>query len=145
MKKLIPTAGLILIALVFSGCSTDFADNNENTALIEQIQGKWKLTESYSDDQPVNTPIGNGYEIEFKDDKTFISNEENGYTGGTYTILNTQENNIRLIYSKNWSSKLVYKHINQLTDDKMYVNASTQEPIPADEISFAGYILTRVP
>jgi hypothetical protein len=145
MKKFIPTASLILIALLFSGCSTDFPDNDEDTAFIEQIQGKWKLIESYSDDQPVNTPISNGYEIEFKDDKTFISNEENGYTGGTYTILKSQGNNVRLTYSKNWSSKLVYKHINLATADKLYVNASTPEPIPVDEISFAGFVLTRIP
>ena len=144
MRKLIP-ATLILIALIFSGCSSDLNDNNEDAALSAQILGKWKLTEYSSDDQPVNTPIANGYEIEFKADKTFISNEENGFTGGNYTILRSPGNNLMLVYKKSWEAKSVYKYINSVDTQHIYIQPSQPEPTPEGGIFFTGYVLTRIP
>lgn len=144
MKKILPTLSLVLITFLFNSCSTDL-DNNEDAAQIQSIQGKWKLTESYADDQPVNTPIVNGYEIEFKSDKTFTSNEENGFTGGTYTILKTPKNNLRLVYKKNWDAKVVYKYINQVNAVNINIEASNPEPTPEGTNYLSGLILTRIP
>ena len=144
MKIFRPIAYLILTTLLFSSCTSDI-NNNEDKVLIAQIQGKWKLTESYSDDQPAPTPIGNGYEIEFKADKTFISNEENGYVSGTYAVLKDPGNNLLLIYHKNWSSKQVYKYISAVDDQHIYIEASRPEPTPNNPILLAGYVLTRIP
>jgi len=144
MRKILPVLSLVLITFIFNSCSTDL-DNNEDDALIGQIQGKWKLTESYSDDQPVNTPISNGYEIEFKSDKTFTSNEENGFTGGTYTILKSPKNNLRLVYKKNWDAKVVYKYINQVDATTINFEASNTVPTPEGTNYLSGLILTRIP
>lgn len=144
MKNIKSTLFLILITLLFNGCSSEIA-NDEDAVLIQQIQGKWKLTESYSNDQMANTPISNGYEIEFKADRTFISNEENGYSKGTYTVQKILGKNLRLIYHKNWSAKQVYKYINSVDDQHIYLEASTQEPTLENQNFPAGYILTRIP
>ena len=145
MKKFRPTACLIFIVLLFSGCSRELTDNNEDTSLILQIQGKWKLTASYSGNQTVTTPITNGYEIEFKADKTFISNEENGYTGGKYTVFKSPSNNLRLIYKKNWAAKQVYKYINAVDNQNIYLQASNPNLTPEGQTFSTGYILTRIP
>lgn len=145
MKKLIPAAYLIVFTLLLSGCTSDVSNNDEDTALTAQIQGKWKLTESYSDDQPAPTPIVNGYEIEFKADKTFISNEENGYTGGTYTVLKSKPNNLMLIYHKNYQAKQVYKYLNMVDALHIDLEGSTPEPTEGNPIFLSGYILTRIP
>ena len=142
MKKFIPVACVILIALLFSGCTSDY-NNDEDAATIAQIQGKWKLTLSYSG--AVNTTIVNGYEIEFKADKTFISNEENGYNSGTYSVLESIPNNLRLIFQKSWEAKQVYKYITAVDDQHIYIQASTPEPTPDSPSFSAGYVLTRVP
>jgi hypothetical protein len=144
MKKIIPTTSLILIALLFNGCSSDLT-NNEDAVLFEQVQGKWKLTEYYSDDQPANTPISDGYEIEFKADKTFISNEEDGYTGGTYKVIKSPGKNLQLIFKKQWSSKLVYKYVDAIYDENMFLQSSNPDPIPDGSVPFSGYVLTRIP
>lgn len=144
MKKIIPTASLILIALLFNGCSTDLT-NNEDTALMQQIQGTWKLTASYSDDQAVNTPINNGYKISFNSDKTFNSDEENGYSGGAFNIIKSPGKNLKLVYNKQWSAKQVYKYINQVDELHIYLQASNPEPTKDGQAFFTGYILTRVP
>lgn len=144
MKNIKSTALLILITLLFNGCSSDITTTDEDTVLMQQILGKWKLTESYTDGQP-NTPISGGYEIEFKDDKTFFSNEENGYSKGTYTIQKSLGNNLRLIYNKNWSAKQVYKYINAVDDQHIYLEASSPEPTLENPNSLDGYILTRIP
>lgn len=144
MKKIIPTLSLTLIALLFAGCSSDLT-NNEDAALTEQVLGKWKLTASYSDDQPANTPISNGYDIEFKEDNIFVSNEDGNFTGGTYTILNTPGKNLRLIYKKQWDAKVVYKYLNQVNDQTIYLQPSNPEPTEDGAVFFTGDVLTRVP
>ena len=145
MKKFIPAACLILITLLFNGCTSEIKDNDENKALMTQILGKWQLTGSYSGDQSVVTPVSNGYIIAFNIDDTFTSNEENGYNGGSYKILNTLGNNLRLIYSKSWSGKQVYKYINNVDAQHIYIEASTPSPTTAGQTFVAGYVLTRVP
>ena len=145
MIKIKSAVFVLLITILFNGCSSDFSTNDEDTVLIQKIQGKWKLTESYSDNQTTTTPISNGYEIEFKADKTFISNEENGYSSGSYTVLKSLGNNLRLIYYKNYSAKQVYKYINAVDDQHIYLEASSPEPTPENPNFLAGYVLTRIP
>ncbi|MCF6132311.1 lipocalin family protein [Flavobacterium wongokense] len=144
MRKIIPAAGLILIALLFNGCSVD-EDNNEDLATFAQIQGKWKLTEYYSDDQPVNTPIPDGYEIEFNEDKTFTSNEIDGYSGGNYRVTKEPGKNIQLTYRKQWDSQTAYKYIDAVDADHIYLQESTSEPTHDGGVNLSGYVLTRVP
>lgn len=143
MRKIILTLNLVLFALVLNGCDGDI-DNNEDAVLFQQIQGKWKLTDSFSDDQPINTPIANGYTIEFKADKTFLSDEENGYAGGTYTVLKSPANNIMLRYANSSGGKLRYKYIDQVTAQYISTLPSTLEPTP-EVFLLGGLILTRIP
>ena len=144
MKKIKPIAYLFLIALSFSGCTSDTI-NDQDTVLTQQIQGKWKLTESYSDGAPANTPINNGYQIEFKTDGTFTSDEENGFSAGSYAINKTPGNNLRLIYHKSWEGKQVYKYIDAVDDQHIYLQASSVDPTENNPIHLSGFILTRIP
>lgn len=142
MKKLLPTISLILIALLFNGCTAD-EDNNEDTATFAQIQGNWKLT-GYTDGTGT-TAIVDGYEIQFNEDKSFTSNEIDGYTGGTYRVTKSPGRNFQLIYKKTWSSIAAYKYINNVDSNHIYLQASSNDPI-ADGTSFSSnYILTRIP
>lgn len=141
MKKIIPI--LAFVSLLFIGCSTDL-DNNEDAVLLEQIQGKWKLTASQGDTDPAPIAIANGYETEFNADKTFVSNEENGFNGGSYTILKEPNNNLRMVFRKNWDSKVVYKYISSITATEMQVAAVSQDPIEG-EVFFGTMIFTRIP
>ena len=144
MRKIKPVVYVILIMLLFSGCTSDIT-NDDDTVLMAQIQGKWKLTGSYSDDQLAPTPISNGYEIEFKADKTFNSNEDNIYHTGTYTILKSLGANLRLIYSESFQSTQVYKYINAVDDQHIYLQASSPNPTPAGQAFLGGFVLTRIP
>lgn len=143
MKKIAPVVGLILTTLLFIGCSVD--EGNTDDVLLAQVQGKWKLTELNSDTEPFVTPVVNGYVIELKSDGTFTSNEENGYSGGTYTVIKSPGKNLKLVYQKQWSSKLVYKYINNVSSENLYLQGSNTEPYSDDSAFFGGTTLTRIP
>ncbi len=145
MKKFTSAIGLFLIALLFIGCSNDTNDDNIDTELMEQVQGKWRLTEFQTDTDPISTPIANGYTMELKSDGTFTSDEVDGYTGGTYTVIKNPGKNLQLMFTKQWSAKLYYKYINSVTADHMYVQASTAEPLSDEFGYFESYTLTRIP
>ncbi|HNP33750.1 MAG TPA: hypothetical protein PKN96_10700 [Flavobacterium sp.] len=144
MKKITPIVCLILVALSFNGCTSDFT-YDENTALMTQLIGKWKYTEYHDDALPANIPAVDGYEIEFKADKTFTSNEVGGYNYGSYTILESQGNNLRLIYQRSWDAKKLYKYINSVDANHIYLQASSTEPTPEGQVFTSYFILTRVP
>lgn len=141
-NKILPTLSLILIVLLFNGCTAD-EDNNQDAATFALIQGNWKLT-AYTDDTGT-TPISNGYEIGFNADRSFTSNEINGYDGGTYRVTLEPGTNLQLIYKKAWSAITAYKFINSVDADHIYLQASSNEPVSSDA-SFTGtYTLTRIP
>ena len=143
MKKILPIISLLFVALLFNGCSTD-EDKNEDTATFVQIHGKWKLT-AYTDNAGTTTPIANGYVIEFNADKSFISDEENGYTGGSYRVTKEPGKNLQLIYKKQWADKAVYKYINAIYDENMFVQASSNSPTEEGATFSGNYVLTRIP
>jgi hypothetical protein len=142
MKKTLPIL-IVFITLFLASCSQN--DDNTDQVLLEQIQGKWKLTELVNDTDPFSTPVTNGYEMELLSDGTFISNEENGFTGGTYTVINSPGKNLRLIYKKEWDAKVVYKYISSVTDQNLYLQGYSTEPF-SDEFAFFGAdVWTRIP
>ncbi len=144
MKKFTPAIGLILIALLFTRCSND-NEENVDAALLAQVQGKWKLTAFHTDTPSGTTAVVNGPVMELKSDGTFTSDEENGYTGGSYTVIKTPGKNLRLIFEKEWAAKLVYKYINAVSNNTLSVQASSTEPL-SDGMGFLdGYTWTRIP
>jgi len=142
MKKFIPALGLILMTLLFAGCSND-NEENVDTVLLQQVQGKWKLTQYVNDvGDIVNYP--DGPVMELKDDGTFTSNEEPEFSGGTYTVNKKPGANLRLVFSKQWDAKLVYKHIDEVTATNLHTQASSAEP-RSDGSFLEGYTWTRIP
>ncbi|WP_264521641.1 hypothetical protein [Flavobacterium sp. N1994] len=142
MKKITPALQLILIALLFIGCTSDEA--NVDNALLAQVQGKWKLTQ-YVNDTPFILNYPNGPVMELKADGTFTSDEEGGYSNGTYTVLKSPGKNLRLVFLKQWSAKVVYKYINSVTANNLYLQGSNPEPTPDGVSFFEGYTFTRIP
>lgn len=144
MKKTIPFFGLLFTLTLFISCSND--NDTTDYALMKQLEGKWKYTALYTDTSTEPIPVSNGYELELKGDRSFTSDEVNGYFGGHYTIINEPGKNIMLVYQRSVDSKLVYKHINYNPEnsDTLYVYSSTSEPLSDYAIVFEAQILTRV-
>lgn len=144
MKKILPILSVLFITALSIGCSND--NDNTDYALMEELQGKWKLTARQTDTSVEPIPVTNGYELELKSDREFTSDEINGYLGGHYTIINKPGQNIMLIYQRSVDSRLVYKHFsyNPENSDRLVIYSSTPEPGEDDDIYFEADILTRV-
>ena len=149
MKKTIASALLLFTTLLFVSCSG--SDDNFDSATFQKVQGKWKLTSYFTDypfdadGNPLDLNISNGYELELKANKTFTSNEITGFTGGTYTVIETPGSNLRLVY-KNGTQKLVrYKYIVNITEDYLDVSYSETAPINDGAIFFEFLTLTHIP
>lgn len=142
MKKFSPAVGLILITLLFFGCSVD--DPNVDTSVLAQVQGKWKLTQ-YVNDTPFILNYLDGPVMELKADGTFTSNEEPGYSSGTYTVIKSPGTNLRLVYQKQWSAKLVYKRIDAVDATSLQTQTSINKPMSDETASFEGYGWIRIP
>jgi hypothetical protein len=130
-------------------CSSD-SDSGDD--LFKNIQGKWKLVEYFSDviqqdenGNPIKLTVDNGYELELKSNKTFISNEIEGYAGGTYTIIRKPGKNLKLEY-KNGSNKITkYKCIIGTNENYMYLFFSNNSPLNDESGFYGGEILARIP
>ena len=142
MKKIASVVGLILTTLLFIGCSVD--DPNVDSAVLAQVQGKWKLTQ-YVNDTPLILNYPDGPVMELKADGTFTSNEEPGYSSGTYTVIKSPGTNLRLVFQKQWSAKVVYKRIDAVTATSLQTQTSIIEPMSDETASFEGYSWTRIP
>lgn len=142
MKKFTPALVLILITQLFIGCSAN--ESNVDNALLAQVQGKWKLTQ-YVNDTPLILNYPNGPVMELKADGTFTSDEEGGYSNGTYTVLKSPGKNLRLVFLKQWSAKVVYKRIDAVDATSLQTQASINEPMSNETPSFEGYSWIRIP
>lgn len=142
MKKITPAITLFLITLLFVGCSTD--DPNVDATVLAQVQGKWKLTQ-YVNDTPLILNYPDGPVMDLKADGTFTSNEEPGYSSGTYTVIKSPGTNLRLVYQKQWSAKVVYKRIDAIDATSLQTQTSINEPMADETASFEGYSWTRIP
>lgn len=143
MKKILPFFSLLFIMTLSISCSED--NDNTDYALMKQLEGKWKFTAMSTDTSTEPIPVDNGYTLELKSDRSFTSDEINGYLGGHYTIINEPSENIMLVYQRSVDSKLIYKHISYNPEtDILYVYSSTSEPGDDDAIYFEYQILTRV-
>lgn len=143
MKKFLSILSLSSISLLFIECSSD--TNNEDSALLQEVQGKWKLTEYFTDIAEEEYLVDDGYELELKSNKTFSSDEVPGYTGGVYTVINKPGKNIKLLYQNNSGSVVVYKYINGTQPNTIYLQSSNPEPGSDEWGYFAGEVLSRIP
>ena len=128
MKKILIFA-LALFTLV--SCSKN-EDEIENSVLQKFI-GKWNYVE-YIDDvpeldnngNPIPVYITNGYNLELKENGTFLSDEEIGYTGGNYSIINDANgDNIKLTYSNSENQLISYKGIVRIENEDLMLTFST--------------------
>lgn len=149
MKKKLVISLLFFTTLFFVSCSG--SDDNFDSTTFKKVQGKWKLTSYFTDypfdadGNPLDLNISNGYELELKANKTFTSNEIAGFTGGTYTVIETPGSNLRLVY-KNETQKLVrYKYIVNIIEDQLDVSYSEIAPINDGAIFFEFLTLTHIP
>ena len=93
----------------------------------------------------IKLTVDNGYELELKSNKTFTSNEIEGYTGGTYTIIQKPGKNLKLEY-KNDSNKITkYKCIISTNENYMYLFFSNNTPLNDESGFYEGEILARIP
>lgn len=81
MKNLIY---LLTLMLCFSSCSSDISTKAD----LDNLTGKWKLTEAYisSGESQYWVDIENGEELIFYEDKTFVSNKYSECTNGIFSI-----------------------------------------------------------
>lgn len=130
-------------------CSSD-SDSGDD--LFKSVQGKWKLVEYFTDEirldedgNIIRIMVDDGYELELKSNKTFTSNEIEGYTGGNYTIIRKPGKNLKLEY-KNGSNKITkYKCIISTNENYMYLFFSNNTPLNDESGFYEGEILARIP
>lgn len=150
MKKTLVTTFLLLTTLLLVNCSGN--DDNFDSETFQKVQGKWKLTSYFTDNiildengNPQDMTISNGYELELKADKTFTSNEIAGFTGGTYTVIESPGTNLKLVYI-NGTHKLVrYKYIVNINESELDVSYSEVAPINNSAVFFEFLTLTHIP
>lgn len=142
MRKFLALISLLFFLILFIACSYD----NNSSAPVEIIQGKWQLT-SYTDDigDTEDPQVENGYVLNLKSDGTFTSNEIPGYSSGTYSIINSPGKNIKLVYKTKFSSATYYKYFNGIYGNgNMYTVTASTTPYP--DLDYLGWqILSRVP
>ena len=149
MKKY--TNRFILLSIIFLilGCSSD---SNPEDDLFKSVQGKWKLTEYFTDyievdenGNPIKLTVDNRYELELKSNNTFISNEIEGYTGGNYTIIRKPRKNLKLEYINKLNKIIKYKYIIEFNQNYLFLSSSNNIPFNDEGIFFAGEVLARIP
>ncbi len=127
---------------LFIGCSD--SDDNNNNPLFQSLQGKWKLTIITNGDGLEDTMVENGYEVELKNDHTFTSNELPGYTGGTYSVVQSPGDNIKFVFTNGSNSTVRYKYINHTFEYTLYTQGLQEIPL-STEFNFSGIqVLTRL-
>lgn len=148
MKKILNVSIVLLAVFLFTNCSSD---ENFDEATFLRVEGKWKLTRYFTDiaedenGNPIDTNISNGYELDLKSDKTFTSNEIPGFSGGTYTVVESPGPNLRLVYKNSTQKLILYKYVIDVSDDQLSISYSDVAPYRKGAIFFEGLVLTPNP
>ncbi|MBN8642303.1 MAG: hypothetical protein J0L86_10875 [Flavobacteriales bacterium] len=140
MKKLLL---LFVITTLFS-CS----DSDEPVVVPQEILGKWKFVEFITDyveyDQDGNIIryyITDGFEVEFKSNGTFTSNEENGFSGGNFTVNND-------VFTMNYQNGVTiltkYRRFYSTSATELYLTPAIEMPINDETIFFDNYIMNKI-
>lgn len=140
MKKLLL---LFVITTLFS-CS----DSDEPVVVPQEILGKWKFVEFITDyveyDQDGNIIryyITDGFEVEFKSNGTFTSNEENGFSGGYFTVNNDV---ITMNYQNGTTVLTKHRRFFSISATELYLTPAIEMPINDEMIFFDNYIMNKI-
>lgn len=140
MKKL-----LLLFVLTTLFCCSD---SDEPAVVPQEILGKWKFVEFITDyveyDQNGNIIhyyVTDGFEVEFKSNGTFTSNEENGFSGGYFTVNN---NVITMNYQNGGTTLTKHRRYFSVSATELYLTPAIEMPITDDVGFYDNYIMNKI-
>lgn len=140
MKKLL----LLFVLTALLSCS----DSEEPAVVPQEILGKWKFVEFITDyveydenGNIIHHYITDGFEVEYKSDGTFTSNEENGFSGGYFTVNNDV---ISLNYQNGGTTLTKHRRYFSVTATDLYLTPAIEMPINDETIFFDNYIMNKI-
>jgi hypothetical protein len=140
MKKLL----LLFLVTTFFDCS----DTEEPIVVPEEILGKWKFVEFVtdyveydSDGNIIRHFITDGFEVEFKSNGTFTSNEESGFSGGYFMVNNDV---IRMTYQNGGTTLTKNRRYFSSSAYELYLSPAIEMTITDQIYFFDHYIMNKI-
>lgn len=143
MKKLLS----LFFILTLMGCSD--SENESSMPIPAELIGKWKYVEYVTDyvefddnGNQIHYYIDDGFVIEFKDDGTFVSNEIEGLSNGTYTV---KDEFMTLKYRSGINISKYYRSFYFHGGEELFVSGPFGGPMNETTVVLDGYILSKIP